>query len=113
MFPIDTDLQLLRQIASLSQMHPVEMHPYLPQPSSLPITLIRAEEEVKSAEMHIQNNELPHPLPPALRLSLGWEEVTSSEIKIHKVPGTHRELAEEPNVQVLAAILRGCIDAIE
>jgi thioesterase domain-containing protein len=38
-----------------------------------------------------------------------WREFASGGIEIHRVPGGHREMVEEPHVQVLAASLKHCI----
>ena len=32
----------------------------------------------------------------------GWRELTSGEVRIYEVPGTHRSMMQEPNVRILA-----------
>jgi len=38
--------------------------------------------------------------------ALGWHDLVPTGLEIHKVPGTHRGMFAEPNVQVLAKVLR-------
>ncbi len=40
---------------------------------------------------------------------LGWSNLTSDELEIHKVPGDHLSMSREPHVQVLAEKLRACL----
>ncbi|MEH2280997.1 MAG: amino acid adenylation domain-containing protein [Nostoc sp.] len=39
----------------------------------------------------------------------GWDEVVVGGLDIHYVPGSHLDILNEPNVQVLAEILRNCL----
>ena len=42
----------------------------------------------------------------------GWGKVVGS-VAVHEVPGTHDSMVLEPNVRVLAARLRACIQQAE
>jgi thioesterase domain-containing protein len=72
---------------------------YRPKPLRAPITLFRADVQLLS---HL-----------ALDSTLGWGEVTQSEIKVRVVPGSHRSIATEPLVRHLAASLSDELDAVQ
>lgn len=42
-----------------------------------------------------------------------WSRHCSGEIEVHEVPGDHDNMVLEPNVRVLAALMRECIDRAE
>jgi thioesterase domain-containing protein/acyl carrier protein len=62
------------------------------------VTLFRATELRYRASGELDNDEL------------GWDEFAGGGLEIHKVPGNHSNIVAEPNVQVLAPILKDCID---
>src|SRR4028119_1341261 len=41
---------------------------------------------------------------------LGWSALPVEGLEIHKVPGNHLDMFQEPHVQMLAEKLRACID---
>jgi thioesterase domain-containing protein len=41
---------------------------------------------------------------------MGWGPRAERGVEVHTIPGTHRTMLREPNVQVLAARLRECLD---
>jgi oxalate---CoA ligase len=41
--------------------------------------------------------------------ALGWQNIAERGVEIHEVPGTHRDMLREPNVQLLARQLAACI----
>jgi thioesterase domain-containing protein len=41
---------------------------------------------------------------------MGWKVRAARGVEVHMLPGTHRTMLREPNVQVLAARLRECLD---
>jgi thioesterase domain-containing protein len=41
---------------------------------------------------------------------LGWDRVAGGGVEVHEVPGEHSTLLEEPQVQVLAARLKTCLE---
>jgi aspartate racemase len=41
---------------------------------------------------------------------LGWRRLAAGGLEVHSVPGTHGSMREEPNVQILAAELRPCLE---
>ena len=40
----------------------------------------------------------------------GWEELVQGAVEVFEVPGNHRGIFEEPNIQVLARHLKGCME---
>ncbi len=42
---------------------------------------------------------------------LGWQVLAEGGIELHEIPGLHHAMFDEPNVEVLAAKLRRCLDA--
>jgi thioesterase domain-containing protein len=47
--------------------------------------------------------------PGHLDLPQSWAKLAAGGLDVFQVPGTHHEIAREPNVQVLAKLLRNCI----
>jgi len=48
-----------------------------------------------------------------VREDLGWREMTTGGVAVHKVPGYHMDLLKEPSVQILAAALQASMDESE
>lgn len=44
--------------------------------------------------------------------TLGWSQLTATEVEIHQVPGNHLSMMKKPYVQVLAEQLRHCIEQV-
>jgi len=42
---------------------------------------------------------------------LGWQKLAAGGLEVHAVPGTHGSMREEPNVAVLVAELRSCLES--
>jgi thioesterase domain-containing protein len=71
------------------------MQSYRPQPSSTPVTLFKAGEQ--------GTLETPDE-------TMGWGVLTSGEVEIHTVPGSHFTIVREPYVRSLAEQLADCIN---
>jgi thioesterase domain-containing protein len=71
---------------------------YRPRPYPGPVTLFRAA----GAEFD-----------PSLGRDLGWGRLTPAPVEVHELPGGHVTLMAEPNVAVLAACLRACLDVAD
>ena len=41
---------------------------------------------------------------------LAWSKVATAGLEVHLVPGDHMSMMEEPNVQILAGLLRACLE---
>jgi thioesterase domain-containing protein len=48
--------------------------------------------------------------PGRLDLRQSWAKLAAGGLDVLEAPGTHHEIAREPNVRVLAALLRDCIE---
>jgi thioesterase domain-containing protein/acyl carrier protein len=72
---------------------------YDPQVYSGKVTLFRASASIyQSVDGSPDSQEL------------GWDEFAGGGLEVHQVPGNHSTLITEPNVQVLAAQLKPCVD---
>jgi thioesterase domain-containing protein len=91
------DLPLVRRLVLGygSRVAAVERYKVSPYPGK--ITLVRPRE---GAPANLRDTESP---------SLGWQAVAAGGVEIHTVPGSHKTMIEEPNVEALAEILRACI----
>ncbi len=43
---------------------------------------------------------------------LGWRRLATGGLEVHEVPGTHGSMREEPNVAMLVAELRPCLESV-
>ncbi|HEX7859903.1 MAG TPA: amino acid adenylation domain-containing protein [Verrucomicrobiae bacterium] len=67
---------------------------YHPQPYSGEITLFRAKKQGLSNFNH----------------ALSWDVLAGNRVSVTVVPGTHESMLQEPNVQIVAARLRGLLE---
>jgi thioesterase domain-containing protein/acyl carrier protein len=72
---------------------------YVPQSYSGKVTLFRATASIYHSLDGVLDSD-----------ELGWDEFAGGGLEVHKVPGNHSTLITEPNVRVLAAELKPCID---
>lgn len=75
------------------------MRDYKPKPLPVPITLIRANEQLLS---HL-----------ALDSTLGWSDLTRGEVRVRIIPGNHIAITTEPLVRQLAKALSDELDAAQ
>jgi amino acid adenylation domain-containing protein len=68
---------------------------YYPQPYRGEITLFRAKKQGLSNFNH----------------ALSWDALAGERVNVTVVPGTHESMLQEPNVQIVAAKLRGLLEA--
>jgi thioesterase domain-containing protein len=68
---------------------------YRPRPYPGPVSLFRAAEAGLDA---------------SLGRDLGWGRLTPEPVEVYELPGDHHTFMAEPNVAVLAARLRACLD---
>ncbi len=73
---------------------------YAPQPYPGKMVLFRAME---------RNEFDPYYADP----ELGWGLFAAGGLEVHDVPGDHTGILKEPNVQVMAAKLRACLERAE
>jgi thioesterase domain-containing protein len=50
---------------------------------------------------------------PRLPLDLGWTPFAEGGVEVFELPGDHDLVFREPNIQVLAAQLRACLERSE
>jgi myxalamid-type polyketide synthase MxaB len=79
---------------------------YVPQPSDISITLLRAK-EVGHLDF------LPDPATTQKDPTWGWQQVSTQAIQLHLVPGNHFTMVKEPYVQVLAQQIKTALESQE
>jgi thioesterase domain-containing protein/acyl carrier protein len=84
-----------RKLFEVFKLNVQAMQSYRPQPSSTPVTLFKAGEQ--------GTMETPDE-------TMGWGALTSGEVEIHTVPGSHFTIVREPYVRSLAEQLADCIN---
>ena len=93
--PEDIQLADARKLFEVFKLNVRAMQHYRPQPSSTRVTLLKAGE---------------HAMVNASDETMGWGTLTSGEIEIHTVPGSHFTIVREPHVRSLAEQLADCIN---
>ncbi|MDZ8055345.1 MAG: non-ribosomal peptide synthetase [Aulosira sp. ZfuVER01] len=68
---------------------------YIPQVYPKQITLFKTSKTSRMAEKD---------------LSMGWDKLAVEKTEIHTIPGNHLTILRKPNIQVLAAKLKACIE---
>jgi aspartate racemase len=96
--PQDVQLSQARRLFEVFKINVQAMQNYRPQASSRAVTLLKADEQA--------NAEAPDE-------TMGWGALTTGEIEIHSVPGSHFTLVREPYVRRLAEQLADCINRAE
>jgi len=77
---------------------------YIPKIYPEQITFFRASIEDDGSQLgHPSSESEPDP-------TRGFTALSTKPIEVYEVPGTHHQIAREPNVRVLAEQLRDCID---
>ena len=93
--PEDVQFARARRLYEVFKINVQAMQRYRPKPSSQRMTLIKAGEQ--------GSLETPDE-------TLGWGALTSGEVEIHTVPGSHFTIVREPYVRDLAEQLADCIN---
>jgi amino acid adenylation domain-containing protein len=91
---IKRSLQDLRLIDIASANHQAR-HSYLPQVYPGRLTLLKASERSAGSD------DDPY---------LGWDKLVVGGVEIQEVPGSHTDIMQEPQVQLLAEKLTACLD---
>lgn len=73
---------------------------YLPQPYPLQVTLFRAINQPVGASWYTD-------------AQLGWRKLATQGVEVHDVPGDHLSLMAKPDVQVLAAKFKLCLEKVQ
>lgn len=106
--PMDTDLEKFRY---LRRIHLINLHSikrYVPEIYAGPIDIFRAVESIIPKEI----TKEPDILPMNWTLTGGWEELTTEEVVVHEIPGTHKEMMSEPTVKFIAIMLKSRLEQI-
>ena len=90
--PGDIQLAHARRLFEVFKINAQAMQNYRPEASSTRVTLFKAGEQEEADE------------------TMGWSALTSGEIEIHRVPGSHFTIVREPYVSSLAEQLADCIN---
>jgi thioesterase domain-containing protein len=98
----DVDVEQLRRLLDASRTNLRAGHHYRPERYPNRITLFRSTEQRPDAAGEEQFKIYDDP-------ALGWSEFSSEPIEIHNIPGSHFTLLTEPNVEVVASRLKGCL----
>jgi amino acid adenylation domain-containing protein len=91
----DVQLAEVRRLFEVFKINVRARQIYRPQPSSTHVTLLKAAEQVAV---------------DTADETMGWGALTSGEIEIHTVPGSHFTIVREPYVRSLAEQLADCIN---
>ena len=84
-----------QRFGTLSDINAHAAASYVPQPYPGKLSLLRTR---------------PDPHLPRGDYQLGWGGLAAGGVEVHEITGHHLEITDEPNVQVLAEKLRGCLD---
>lgn len=107
LLPAGVDLAWVRQALRGVRLREEALQLYEPEPYDGTITLFRSSEtEIESARAW---REMGVDVEDPTR---GWEELSTRPVEICYVPGYHATILTLPNVRILAARLRECLDRI-
>ena len=73
-------------------------HAYRPRPYPGRVALFTAA-----------NPDSEHPWDPVA----GWRELVLDGLEVYAVPGDHRTIFDEPNVEILGEALRNCLTMVQ
>ena len=90
-------LDRLRRLRKTDEAHRWAHWQYRPRPLALPIELFVAEGSPDASDSDHR----------------GWTRWTASRIRVHRLPGGHKDLVKPPVVDDLAARLQQCIDSVD
>ncbi len=73
---------------------------YVPSVYPGRMTFMQIQEQVEKIETS-SSKHIPQ---------LGWDNLVAGELDIHYIPGNHDSILKEPNVQILSAKLKACLE---
>ena len=106
--PADTDLDQFRCLRRIHLMNLHAIKSYVPEIYAGQIDIFRAVESLIPDEV----KEIPDVLPLNWTLTGGWEELTTKEVAVHEIPGNHKQMMSEPNVQFVATALKNRLEQV-
>lgn len=106
--PADTGLEQFRRLRRIHLMNLHSMTTYIPEIYPGQIDMFRAIEPMRSGK----SGEGPAVHPVGWSLTGGWEALTTKGVVVHKIPGNHKQMMNEPNVQAVATALANCLEQV-
>lgn len=108
--PADVDLSYVRRIARIDKVNNHLARLYMPKHYQQRMDYFYAEDAIQFREDGMKQKSPAKDAPGKPDYVTRWYELGGDAMKIHRIPGNHSGMIEEPNVQALAASLRSCID---
>lgn len=96
---IENPLAYLKREVNIFKARTRAIQNYMPRVYSGQITFFRAAIEDTGSELESDSDP-----------TRGFKSLSAEPVKLYEIPGTHHQIAREPQVRVLAEQLRGCID---
>jgi amino acid adenylation domain-containing protein len=109
--PIDTSLELVRRYTHIMMLNKHITHYYAPQSYPNKIDYFASCDSMEQTTVLSEREDKVGTARQQDRLQ-SWCELAKGGLEVHLIPGNHLDIVEEPNVQVLAKVLRGCIDQV-
>ncbi len=112
-------LPLRLRLSNLSRLTPAEWLERVKKRVEMKLHVLRHGNQDQRNIYRIINAYTPKAYPGRVNLfktmdtdyaKEGWRKLVTGELEIHEIPGTHVDILEEPNVQILATKLRVCVD---
>ncbi|MEA2562152.1 MAG: hypothetical protein QOH06_3656 [Acidobacteriota bacterium] len=105
LLPAGLDLAWVERALHGVRLREEALYRYEPEPYDGTITLFRSTEvEIESARAW---REIGVDVEDRTR---GWDELSTRPVEVHPVPGYHATILTLPNVRILAALLKKCLD---
>jgi thioesterase domain-containing protein len=95
LLPPDTEAAVINRLFQVFKANMLAHRKYVPQAPPCPTALFKASEHF--------NGEGDEALER-------WKKIDACQMSIHIVPGTHTSMLREPQVEILAAHLKACLD---
>jgi amino acid adenylation domain-containing protein len=100
-----TSLQFLERILSGYRTSQELLTGFTPRRWNRKLTLFRAQETDDELV------EMDPALAPSRDPAWGWQEFCSQPVEVHRIPGNHNTILQEPYVGIWAGRFKSCIDA--
>jgi thioesterase domain-containing protein/acyl carrier protein len=103
--PHDTSFEQFRRISRMQYTNIRAVGRYIPRSYPGRITLFRSSESLQAPDCLYDEMTARRLQPDG-----GWDELTTDQVEVHIVPGSHHDMVDEPHVRVLAEVLKGCLE---
>jgi thioesterase domain-containing protein/2-polyprenyl-3-methyl-5-hydroxy-6-metoxy-1,4-benzoquinol methylase/acyl carrier protein len=108
--PKTLDIEEIKPLVKVFKTNFLAMFSYIPKVYSNKIYLFRSSElfpAFQSSKLYSEVFESPR------ELALGWSELSLQSVKVHKIPGNHYTILNEPQAQSLGQKLRYYLDKVQ